>query len=164
MSIGKGSGTGFDTMRSRNWPTIRQFSVFVENRVGQLFDLMRVFEGSKVRVAAFSIVDSVDSAIVRLVVTHPEQGLELLRQKGYALAESDLVGVELPRTSQPILQVCTALLQAEINIHYAYPLLLHPHGRPAVALHVDSIEMAMNTLAEKGFTVLSEADLRSEEA
>ena len=164
MSIGEGSSTGYETMRSRNWPTIRQFSIFVENRVGQLFDLLRVFEGSKVRVAAFSIIDSVDSAIVRLVVTHPEQGLELLERRGYALAESDLVGVELPRTSQPVLQVCTALLQAEINIHYAYPLLIHPHGRQAVALHVDNIEMSMTTLAEKGFTVLSEADLRSEQA
>ena len=164
MSIGEGSSTGLKTMRGRNWPTIRQFSVFVENRVGQLFDLMRVFEGSKVRVAAFSIVDSVDSAIVRLVLTHPEQGLELLKSRGFALTESDLIGVELHRTAQPILQVCTALLQAEINIHYAYPLLLHPPGRQAVALYVDNIEMAMNTLAEKNFTVLSEADLSAEEA
>ena len=159
MSFGGGVEAPFGTIRGRNWPTIRQFSVFVENRVGQLSELMRRFEGSRVRVVALSIIDSVDIAIVRVVLSHPEQGRELLERAGFAIAESDLIGVELPRSSQPLLSVCTALLQAEVNIHYAYPLLVHPHGRPAVALHVDNVEMAMNTLQEKGFTMVREADL-----
>lgn len=163
MSFGGGLETPFETIRGRNWPTIRQFSVFVENRVGQLSDLMRRFEGSRVRVAALSIIDSIDIAIVRLVLTHPEQGRELLERAGFAIAECDLIGVELPRTAQPLLSVCTALLQAEVNIQYAYPLIVHPHGRPAVALHVDNIEMAMRTLHEKGFTTISEADLSVQE-
>ena len=53
----------------------------------------------------------------------------------------------------------TALLQAEINIHYAYPLIVHPRGRAAVALHVDNIEQASGTLRDKGFDILCEADL-----
>ena len=57
------------------------------------------------------------------------------------------------------MQVCTALLQAEVNIIQAYPLLVRPRGRPAVALMVDNIEMGMETLATKGFTMISEADL-----
>ena len=36
MSIGEGAGTGFSTMRGRDYPAIRQFTVFLENRVGQL--------------------------------------------------------------------------------------------------------------------------------
>jgi hypothetical protein len=54
-----------------------------------------------------------------------------------------------------------ALLQAEINIHYAYPLLVHPRNRSAVALHVDNIEQASVTLHNMGFDVLCEADLAS---
>ena len=61
------------------------------------------------------------------------------------MIESDLLGIELPNTAQPLLRVCTALLQAEVNIVQAYPLILRPHGNPAVALMVDNIEMAMET-------------------
>ena len=61
--------------------------------------------------------------------------------------------------SQPLLQVCTALLQAEVNIIQAYPLLVRPRGRPAVALMVDNIEMGLETLDAKKFTMITEADL-----
>jgi hypothetical protein len=71
--------------------------------------------------------------------------------------------VELPDTPQPLLQVCTALLQAEVNISQVYPLLTRPRGRPAVALMVDSIEMAIETLASKGFAAINEDDLKDTE-
>ena len=57
--------------------------------------------------------------------------------------------------------MCLALLRAEINIHYAYPLIVQPHGRPAVAMHVDNNEQASRSLHEMGFEILCEADLAS---
>ena len=163
MSIGEGTGTGFSTARGRNFPSLRQFTVFLENRVGQLLEVVRRFEGSKVRIVSFSIHDSTECAFVRFLLSHPEQGREILERSGLALIETDLIGVELPSGPQPLLQVFTALLQAEVNIVQAYPLLLRPHGRPAVALMVDNIEMAMETLASKRITMITEADLAERE-
>jgi len=163
MSIGEGSGTGFATMRGRNYPSIRQFTVFLENRVGRLLEVIRRFEGSKVRIVALSITDSAECAFVRFLLSHPEQGREILERAGLALIESDLIGVELPAGDQALLQICTALLQAEVNIIQAYPILVRPHGRPAVALMVDNIEMGQDTLSMKGFTMISEADLTQDE-
>jgi hypothetical protein len=159
MSVGEGTGTGFSTMRGRNYPTIRQFTVFMENRVGQLLEVIRRFEGSRVRIVALSINDSAECAFVRFLLSHPEQGREILERAGLALIESDLIGVELPEGNQPLLQVCTALLQAEVNIIQAYPLILRPRGRPAVALMVDNIEMGLETLDRKSFRMITEADL-----
>lgn len=159
MSIGEGTTINYSTMRGRDYPTIRQFTVLLENRVGQLLEIVRRFEGSKVSIVALSINDATECALVRFVLSHPEQGREILERAGLAIIESDLIGVELPEASQPLLQVCTALLQAEINIVQTYPLLLHPHGRPAVALMVDSIESAMEILEAKGFRMISEEDL-----
>src|SRR3954469_774461 len=163
MSIGEGTGTGYSTARGRNYPSIRQFTVFMENRVGQLLEVVRRFEGSKVKIVALSIVDSAECSFVRFLLSHPEQGREILERAGLALIESDLIGVELPEGEQPLLRVCTALLQAEVNIIQAYPLFGRPHGRAAVALMVDNIEMGLDTLAAKNFTMLSEADLSAED-
>ncbi len=162
MSIGdegEGAGVGFATARGRNWPTLRQFTVFLENRVGQFMEVVRRFEGSNVRIVALSINDSGECAFVRFLLSHPEQGREILERAGLALIESDLIGVELPDSRQPLLQVCTALLQAEVDIIQAYPILVRPRDRPAVALMVDNTEMGMETLRSKGFTMITEDDL-----
>jgi hypothetical protein len=163
MSVGEGTGTGYSTARGRNYPSIRQFTVFLENRVGQLLEVVRRFEGSKVRIVALSISDSAECAFVRFLLSHPEQGREILERAGLAIIESDLIGVELPEDPPALLAVCTALLQAEVNIMQAYPLLVRPRGRPAVALMVDNIEMGQETLINKGFTMITEADLQADQ-
>ena len=162
MSIDEGAGTGFSTIRGRNYPAIRQFTVFLENKVGQLLEVVRRFEGSSVRIVALSIADSSECAFVRFLLSQPEQGREILERAGLAIIESDLIGVELPEGNQPLLQICTALLQAEVNIVQAYPLLVRPRGMPAVALMVDNIEMAQETLAAKGLKMITEGDLEEE--
>lgn len=160
MSTGDRAGTDFATMRGRDYPSIRQFTVFLENRVGQLLEVVRRFEGSNVRIIALTISDSTECAIVRFVLSDPEQGREVLERAGLAIVESDLIGVELSDSPQPLLQVCTALLQAEVNITQVYPLLCRPRDRPSVALMVDNIEIALDTLSAKGFTPINEDDLR----
>lgn len=162
MSSGEGAGLDFSTLRSRGYPSIRQFTVFLENRVGQLLEVVRRFEGSNVRIVGLSIADATECAFARFVLSLPEQGREILERAGLAIIESDLLCVELPVTPQPLLQICSALLQAEINIVQTYPLLHQPHGRPVIALMVDNLEGAQETLATKGFQMISEEDLQSE--
>jgi hypothetical protein len=162
MSIDEGSGTGLSTMRGRNYPAIRQFTVFLENRVGQLLEVIRRFEGSKVRIVALSISDAGECAFVRFLLSHPEEGREILERAGLAIIESDLIGVDLPEGPHALLRICTAMLQAEVNIIHAYPLLVRPRGRAAVALMVDNIEMGQETLAAKGFSMITEADLQEQ--
>jgi hypothetical protein len=156
---GEGSAVGFATARGRNWPTLRQFTVFLENRVGQLLELVRRFAGTRVRIVALSISDAGECAFVRFLLSHPEQGREILERAGLAIIESDLIGVELPDDQQPLVRICTALLQAEVNIIQAYPVLMRPRGRPVVALMVDNTEMGLETLGQKGFTMITEGDL-----
>ncbi|MEN0111240.1 MAG: acetolactate synthase [Planctomycetota bacterium] len=162
MSLGSDSGSSIAdlTARGRDYPTIRQFTVFLENRVGELMGVIRRFEGTKVRVVAITISDSTECALVRLLLSDPEAGREVLERAGLAFVESDLIGVELPATNQPMLQVCTALLAAEVNITQVYPLLVRPNDRPAVALMVDNIEHGIETLNSKGFDMVNEDDLQ----
>jgi hypothetical protein len=163
MSFDQSAGVGFATARGRNYPAIRQFTIFLDNRVGKLLEVVRRFEGSRVRIVAVSISETSECALVRLLLSHPEQGREILERAGLAIIESDLIGIELPQGPQALLEICTALLQAEINIVQAYPLLVRPRGRAAVALMVDNIEIAQETLAAKGFTMVSEADLQEDD-
>ena len=163
MSLGEDGGAEIDveTLHGRNWPSVTQFSVFLENRVGQLLEVIRSFQGSKVKIVGLTISDSADCSIIRLILSHPEQGREILSLNKHAFAENELVAAELPSTASSLADMCLSLLRAEINIHYAYPLIVQPHGRPAVAMHVDNNEQASRSLHEMGFEILCEADLAS---
>jgi hypothetical protein len=57
-------------------------------------------------------------------------------------------------------QISKALLTAEINIHYAYPILVGPHGSAALAIKVEDIETATQTLQRLDFTLVTEKDFQ----
>lgn len=154
-----GEATAALTARSRAWPCLRQFAVFVENRVGRLHDLLRHLESHDIRVVALSIANSVDCAVVRIMVHDSDRGREILQLSNFAFAEIDLIGVELPDGPQPFVQICLALLQAELNVQYTYPLLYHRSGRGAIALYVEDVDLALRTLEEKGLHIVTESDL-----
>jgi hypothetical protein len=130
---------------------------------GQLLGIIRRFEGSRVKIVAININDATECCVVRFLLSDPERGREILERAGLAMIESDLIGILLPSTSQPLLKVCTALLQAEVNIIQAIPLMVHPGGNNAVALMVDDLDMANDTLDRMGFTLLKEDDLLGED-
>jgi hypothetical protein len=163
MSFGEGASTDFATARGRDWPSVRQFNVFLANRIGALMNLVRRFESTDVRIVSLTVVESADCAIIRMVLSDPERALEIFEQAKVPYTESDLLVVKLPNGTQPLVQICKALLSAEINIHYAYPILmgLGPDGSAALALHVDDHETGVNVLQSKGFTVFTEGDLDS---
>lgn len=161
MSTGEGTGTGFTTTRGRDWPSVRQFNVFLENRLGKLLDVVKRFETTDIRIISINIVDSADCAILRIVLSDPERALEIFELARLPVTESDLLVVALPEGRQGLLNICKALLMAEINVHYAYPLLVGPQGRAALALHVDDHESAVSTLQKQGLVIFTENDFNT---
>ena len=163
MTFGEESGSGIDyaTARGRDWPSVRQFNVFLANRMWALLDLVRRFETTDVKLVALTVVETADCAIIRLVASDPERAYEILQQAKLPFTESDLLVVKLPDNDQPLLTICKAMLSAEINIHYAYPLMIGvgPLGSTALAMHVEDHETAVTTLSTLGFTIFTEGDL-----
>lgn len=149
-----------ETLHGRDWPCLRQFCVFLENRVGRLNDLMRQLESADTRVIAVSLVDSVDFAMARLMFSNADRAREKLELTGFPFSESDVIGVLLPLESEkPFNSVCTELVKAEINIHHAYPLLFRKNGQSAVALFVDDNDRAAQALRAAGYEILTDGSL-----
>lgn len=162
-SFNGGEFTETETMRGRTWPCLRQFCVFLENRVGRLNELMKQVESLDTRVLAMSIVDSVDFAMVRLIFGNTDRAREKLELSGFLFSESDVIGVELPEGDQPFHEICTTLVKAEVNIHHAYPLLYRNRGHGAVAMYVDDVDTATNVLSAAKHRVITENDLQDDD-
>jgi hypothetical protein len=148
------------TDHGRDSPGVRQVSVFTENRVGALAELLSVFDGTPVHILALAVIQGFDCAIVRFVFSDTDKAAKLLLDANYRFSICDLVAVAMPGIDGGLSRVTKALLAAEIDIHYCYALITSQTIRGAVVIHVDNPESATAVLGEKGFMLLDENDLR----
>ena len=151
------------THRGRDWPCLRQFGIFLENRVGLLHDLLRQLERHDLRIVALSVQDSIDYAVARLVVNQYERARELISLADFPFFETDVIAVELPDADQPHVRICGSLMKAELNINYTYPLLYRRNGRGGIALFVDDIDEGIRVLQEDGLKIITEHDLTEDD-
>jgi hypothetical protein len=151
----------FETLEGQGAPTVRQLSVFLENRVGQLLRLTQLIEAKNIRILGLSVIDSADFAVVRLLLNSPDDAATALREGGFAVSVAEVLVIKLPHDGRGLLTVLSALLSAEINIAYTYPLLPARFGA-AIAVALDSLEIACDILHRRKFVMLSEDDLQRE--
>lgn len=137
---------------------VRQFSVFCENRVGRLYDLTGLLKQNNVHIMALTVLDTTDSAIVRVIVDDPDRARELMINNDFPYAECVVLAVEINDESQ-LKGVLAALFEAEINIHYVYSFIKRPDGRCALAINAEDDDVAAQSLAHRGFKTLTQRDI-----
>jgi hypothetical protein len=151
------SGSGFEVTR------VRQFTVFLENRVGRLMALLRALDEGEQKLYAVAIEESADAALVRLIISDPEHCKAYLKEKGFSVSVTEVLCVAMPmKQSSPLQALCAALLTAEISLHYTYPMMCTPLG-PAVVVYTDDPTLSAQILIRKGFRLISEGDLHRTE-
>ena len=148
-----------ETAAGSDFPLCRQLAVFVENRLGQLLRLTRLFEKTDVSILAVSVAGATDCAIVRLLVNDADAAHEMLTAAHFAVSESELLVVELPAGKRGIRSVCETLIAGEVNMNYIYPLLPHDKYAACMAIQVDDLPQAAAVLAARKFRLLDQSDL-----
>jgi hypothetical protein len=137
---------------------VKQFSVFIENRVGRLHDLVGLLAKHNIHIMAMTTIDQTDTALDRIIVDDPDRARELMAANNFFFTECDVLAVEFSDESK-LQAVLKALLTVEVNIHYTYAFLVRPKGRSALALAVEDNDMAASALNTRGFKVLSQRDI-----
>ena len=150
--------SGAQVQHGHETPFIRQFSVFLPNRVGQLSELLDMLAEEEVQVAGICVVDATEWAVVRMVFTDVGKARAMLARHGVAFTEADALAVVLDEPAA-FRQVCKILVAAELNITFAYPLLLQRDEKPVLVFHVDDEIMARKVLTKHGFALLDHEEM-----
>jgi hypothetical protein len=138
---------------------VKQFSVFLPNKVGAMLEVVKLLSSHHTHVVAISVSESTDSAIARIIVSDPEGVEQLFRDHNIAYGMSEVVVVELREVATQLPKLLATLFMGEVNVHFTYPLLTRPRGLAALALHVDDNECASSVLIGAGFKTLSQSDI-----
>jgi hypothetical protein len=148
-----------ETASKLEGPVVKQFSVFLANKVGAMLDVVKLLNAHHTHIVAMSVSESTDSAIARIIVSDPEQVQDLFKQNNIAFGVCEVVVVEMREVATQLVKLLAALFMAEVNVHFTYPLLTRPRGLAALALHVDDNECASSVLMGEGFKILSQSEI-----
>ena len=126
--------------------TVKQLSLFLENKPGTLGAVCKTLAAAKVNILAISVTDGVDHAVVRMVVDEPQKALHLLGERGVLVVERDVLLLTCSNHSGELADIARKLSAKKINIEYAYAATVPDASAGAIILRVDNIAAAKRVL------------------
>jgi hypothetical protein len=127
-----------------------QFSVFLENRVGALAELLKLISDRSINLLAICAIDTVEEAVLRIVPEDEPGTLAALREAEFHVVETDVLAITLDNVAGATGRVATQLAEAGINIDYIYASA-HPEvGKACLVLRTHQMSKAMKVLKGAG--------------
>ena len=141
---------------------IRQISIFLENRPGQLSQICRDLAAADINIATLSLADTSEFGIVRMIVDDHEKAKETLAAKGHAAKVSEVLAVCVPDRPGGMAEVMAALDKAGVNIEYSYAFAFHRGEKAVLVFRFSDNAKAESALRAGGFTTLAESEIGEE--
>ncbi|MBI5232455.1 MAG: amino acid-binding protein [Coriobacteriales bacterium] len=135
---------------------VRQLSVFIENKAGRVSEVSDTLGKAEVNIRGFSVSDTADYGIVRLIVDEPEKGAAALRDAGFTVKESEVLCVELTDVPGGLASVLKEVADAGVNIEYVYSLI-----STYVVINVADVDRARSLLKDKPIRLVEQEDMAS---
>lgn len=136
--------------------SVSQLSVFVENRAGHLADTLEILAKGRVNVRSFTIADTADYGILRLVVDEPKKAMRLLEASGHAVVEHPVVCAVLPDEPGALATVARIVSESGLDIEYIYL-----GAGDSLLLRTEESERLEKLLENHGVRVLEPGDIAS---
>lgn len=99
---------------------IKQLSIFLNNKIGRFADVIRILASENINLQAFTVSESSDFGILRLIVDDADRATAVLRDASFAVSQTDVVLIETPDTPGSLSPAIDMLTNAGISIEYMY--------------------------------------------
>jgi hypothetical protein len=126
----------------------RQLSIFLKNRPGTLADVCDHLKEEGINIIGFSVSDTVDHAVVRIVVDEPMKAIHLLGNAGVLVVENDVLVIDLSNRPGVLAKLGKVLAEAGINIDYAYGGLTADDQSGVLYVRVSNAKRALELLTD----------------
>jgi len=133
---------------------VKQLSVFIENKAGRVSEVTDVLGRAGVNIRGFSVSDTADYGIVRLVVDHADVGMKALHDAGFTVKESDVICIDLPDKPGGLADVLRVVSEAGVNIEYVYSLIA-----TFVVINVADVAKALQLLRDQPVRLVSQEEI-----
>lgn len=140
--------------------SIKQISVFLENRPGRLKQLTHILAENHVDMRALSLAETKDFGIARLIVDDVFQAVSILKEADFIASLTSVLAVEIPDEPGGLDQLLSIFSEAEVNIEYMYAFIGGKDAKHAYMIfRVADTKVAETKLAGKGLKIMSQDDI-----
>ena len=139
---------------------IRQISIFLENKPGQLSVICRALADADINIATLSLADTSDFGIVRMIVDDHERAKQILSERGHIVNVREVIAVCVPDRPGGMAEVMQVLDAAQTDIEYSYAFAFHKGEKAVLVFSFDDNDKAESALKEAGLTTLGEGELK----
>ena len=134
--------------------TIKQLSIFLENKTGRINDLTKILSKHGINMNAFSMAETTDFGILRLIVSDVERAVEVLRDENFAVMLTDVVCISCPNVAGSLSEILEHLAQNDIFIEYMYAfadgdkanVVIHPNDLDKCLAELQKCQCNINKL------------------
>ena len=137
--------------------TVKQLSVFLENKTGRINEVVRTLGQNDINMHAFSMAETADFGILRLIVSDVDKAVEVLRQKDFAVMSTDVVCINCANVPGSLAGVLENLAKEEIFIDYMYAFAQKDSAN--IVLKVNDMDHCLEVLKAQNCKILKQEEL-----
>ena len=137
--------------------TIKQLSIFLENRSGTMTRVLDILKETGVRIIASSIADTAEYGLFRVICTDPQKAYDELAEAGVAVALSDVFAIRLDNRPGQVADTIKCFSDADISVIYMYSFMFH--GQGLLIFRTDNTEEAREVIHRASLKNIAEKDL-----
>lgn len=138
---------------------IKQLTVFVENRQGAVASITETLSAHNINIRALSIAETQDFGVLRLIVNDEEAAEKILKDEGYIIKITEVVGVKIGDAPGKLSSALKVLDESKINMEYLYAFMARTEKHAYVVIRVEDNDSAENVLRSAGFKIVTDADI-----
>ena len=138
---------------------IKQLTVFVENKQGTLVDITDTLSKHNINLRALSIAETEDFGILRLIVNDENSAEKILKDEGYILKITEVVGVKISDEAGKLSEALRILDAHNINMEYLYAFMSRTEKHAYVVIRVEDNAAAEDALSGAGFKLVTQTDI-----
>lgn len=139
--------------------TVKQISVFVENKPGRLAEFTNVLRNNNIDMRALSIAETPDFGILRVIVNDPFETACVLKDAGYIASITPVLAVKVADEPGSLFKILDILAEANINLEYTYAFLTREKDSAYIIFRVEDNDRAAEVLSKNGVTLISQDNL-----
>jgi len=133
---------------------IKQLSVFVENKTGELTDVTTLLSDNKISIKSINLSESSDFGLLRIIVDDDKKAKKALDDAGFSLKVTDVFAVEIDDHLGSFNQVVSVLSQNNINVEYTYTVSNAQNGAFIFKVNINDFDKAIEALIKIGIKLL----------
>ncbi|NLZ46617.1 MAG: ACT domain-containing protein [Clostridiales bacterium] len=139
--------------------TVKQLSIFVENRPGRLSSITRLLGDNKIDIRAMSIADTKDFGILRLIVNDADKALEVLKSNDFSVIITEVIAIGIDDNPGGLAGAMETLYKNNVSIEYMYAFISKTENIAYVIFRVENNDAAAVALKNQGYKILTAEEI-----